>query len=389
MITSQLLVPCLALTLCGSQQSFGNLGSGAPITSGRRNHPFAAELAKYVHTRPFQILTLNQDTGIKSRKANTQPVSFAVQGGNSIGGTILDNSRRPVPDLHVELLDDVEKTIRRVRTDGVGRYEFTGLSIGTYYVRVQTYGTNLASQTARVTLVNVSLSPGRGRYHEELSFILKPADDERTKARTADPSTVFSQDVPESARKLYEEAVRTLEAGKDTDKAIEELNKAIKIFPAFYLALDRIGAEYVKQKQYEQSLNPLSKAIEVNPKGHTSLHTLGVAQYYLKRMDDSVESLRRAVSLAPTSVNSQFWLGIVLFRSGKMKEAEEPLKRAAGLGGNRIPDVHMFLAQIYSNSSRYKEAADELELFLKETPDAGDSHNIKALIIQLRAKAKK
>jgi regulator of sirC expression with transglutaminase-like and TPR domain len=71
-----------------------------------------------------------------------------------------------------------------------------------------------------------------------------------------------------------------------------------------------------------------------------------------------------------------------------MKEAEEPFKRAYQLGGKRIPDVHMFLAQIYSNSKRYKEAADELELFLNEAPDARDSQNIRALIAQLRAKAK-
>jgi regulator of sirC expression with transglutaminase-like and TPR domain len=48
----------------------------------------------------------------------------------------------------------------------------------------------------------------------------------------------------------------------------------------------------------------------------------------------------------------------------------------------------MALAQIYSNSNRYKEAADELEVYLKEAPDARDAERIKTLINQLRAKAK-
>jgi hypothetical protein len=48
----------------------------------------------------------------------------------------------------------------------------------------------------------------------------------------------------------------------------------------------------------------------------------------------------------------------------------------------------MHLAQMYSNDKRYKEAADELELFLKETPNARDAESIKNIIKQLRAKAK-
>ena len=51
-------------------------------------------------------------------------------------------------------------------------------------------------------------------------------------------------------------------------------------------------------------------------------------------------------------------------------------------------DVHMHLAQLHSNNKRYKEAADELEVFLKETPDARDAESIKNIIKQLRAKAR-
>src|SRR5262249_5324705 len=121
-------------------------------------------------------------------------------------------------------------------------------------------------------------------------------------------------------------------------------------------------------------------------KGNMSWYALGVAQYNLKNLNEAQESLMRSVTLAPNSANSQFWYGIVLFRSGKMKEAESPLKKAYELGGKQVADVHMYLAQIYSNSKRYREAADELELFLKET-DARDSEKIKGLIQQLRAKA--
>jgi len=311
------------------------------------------------------------------------------QSGNSIGGTVLDSSRRPVPEIYVELLDEVERSVQRTKTDGTGRYTFRGLSSGTYYVRVQTFGTTLVSQTTRVTVFSVSVAAGTGRGHEEVSFMLKTIDEEKPRSGPkSSPSMVFSQEVPEPARTLYEEAIQVLTDAKGSDQGIEGLKKALEIFPTYYQALERLGAEYVKQQQYSQAIQPLRKAIEVNPKGSVSFHTLGVAQYNLKRLNEAVDSLGRAVALAPNSANSQFWLGIVLFRSGKMAEAESPLTRAYQLAGKQIPDVHMYLAQIYSNTKRYKEAADELELFLKDAPDARDPQNIKALIAQLRAKAK-
>jgi regulator of sirC expression with transglutaminase-like and TPR domain len=74
-------------------------------------------------------------------------------------------------------------------------------------------------------------------------------------------------------------------------------------------------------------------------------------------------------------------------KTGKAADAEPHLKRAYEQGGKSIPtDVHMGLAQIYSGGKRYKEAADELELYLKETPDAGDAARIRQAIKQLREK---
>ena len=312
----------------------------------------------------------------------------ATAQGHSVGGIILDTSNRPLDKLQVELLDDVEATIKRTRTDGTGRYVFTGLTTGTFYIRVQTFGTNYVSQSLRISISSLSATSS-GRSYQEHSFVLKTADEEKSRGSSKSLALVFSQEVPEDARAIYEKAVEKLDAGKDVAGGIEELKRSIEIFPIYYLALERLGLEYVKQQEYDQALQVLHKAVDVNSKGHMSFYGLGVAQYNLKRTDESLDALRRAVSLAPNSANSQFWLGIVLFRSGKPTEAEEPFKRTYQLAGKLLPDVHMYLAQIYSNTNRYKEAADELELFLKEAPDAKDSENIKNIIAQLREKARK
>ena len=147
----------------------------------------------------------------------------------------------------------------------------------------------------------------------------------------------------------------------------------------------------MKLQQFEPAHETLTKAIEVNPNGASCRYALGVSQFYLKKLPEAIESLRRALQLAPDSPNAalaHFYLGLAYLNSGKAGDAEPHLKKAYQLGGNSIPsDVHMYLAKYYSDNKRYKEAADELELFLKLAPDARDAEKIKALIKQLRSKA--
>ena len=80
--------------------------------------------------------------------AGTNPSQvFIAQQVTSIGGHVSDDSRKPIPDLQVELLDDVNSVIARTKTDDSGLFSFRRLSTGTFQIRVQTYGTTFISQT--------------------------------------------------------------------------------------------------------------------------------------------------------------------------------------------------------------------------------------------------
>ena len=315
--------------------------------------------------------------GVVAAQANSPMTS-----GGSISGIVTDASRRPLTNIQIELLDVNERIISRARTAGSGRYTMGGLAQGDYYVRVNTQGTDYLPVSVRVPLYSIGVT-NSGRAYEEVNITLKP----RPGSAAAGGSPVFAQEVPEPARKLYEDAVTKLDGGKEADAGVQGLKQALDTFPTYYLALERLGSEYVKLKQYTQAVEVLTKAVEVNPKGSMSYNALGQAHFYLKQPDKAVESLKRAVDISPDSINAQLWLGIVLTRSGKHAEAEVPLKKALQLGGNQIPDVHMYLAQVYSNTKRYTEAADELETFLKVDPNA-NKEQINGLIKQLREKAK-
>jgi len=310
------------------------------------------------------------------------------QNRNAINGLITDTSNRPLNNIRVELLDDVEMAITQTYTDTTGRYSFKGLSTGTFIVKAHSDGTHL-EQSVRVSLY--AARAGGGAHYEQLDIALKTRDEAKGNSVPSNSGPAFAQEAPEDARKAYEQAVKQLENHKQTAQGIDLLKEAVKLFPTYFLALERLGVEYVKLQQYEQAHATLTKAIEVNPNGASCRYALGVSQFYLQKLPEAIESLRRALQLAPNSPNAalaHFYLGLAYLNSGKAGDAEPHLKKAYQLGGNSIPpDVHMRLAKYYSDDKRYKEAADELELFLKLAPDARDAEKIKALIKQLRAKA--
>jgi len=65
------------------------------------------------------------------------------QGRNSITGFVFGESRTPLAETYVQLLDELGTMISQVRTTGSGRYAFYGLSSGRFKVRVFPVGPDL------------------------------------------------------------------------------------------------------------------------------------------------------------------------------------------------------------------------------------------------------
>jgi len=304
-------------------------------------------------------------------------VSFQTN-SNSISGHVSNDQRVPLADVRVELLNEVDSVIRTVKTDGSGLFVFRKLSDGTFQVRVQTSGTNYVSQTKRVDLARPH---GFGAAFEELDFTLTTAG---KNSSTAKPGVVFVQDVPEPARKQYQKASELLEKANKRQEAFAALKSAIDIFPQYFDALEMLGTEQVKDAQYEAAIPLLTKALEINTRAYASCFALGVAQYNLKQLQPAIESFRRAISVNEKSINANLWLGIALRQTSRLDEAETYLKRADVLAESKLPDAHWQLALLFNQVKRYKEAADELEKFLKVQPDARDVELINKLIQRLR-----
>jgi cytochrome c-type biogenesis protein CcmH/NrfG len=309
-----------------------------------------------------------------------------VQSRNSISGFVFNESRRPIDQIYVELQSDTYNTLARTKTNGSGFYSFKGIPNGNFKVKILPYGSDYEEQTRDVALVSVSPVAGRGAISEQVDFYLRVKKNAGANGPLAAPGVVFAQNVPEAARKLYEEGIAFLRDKKEKE-GYEKLKSAIETFPDYFLALDRLGTEYVMRGSYRPAFVLLTKAIEINPRSFSSTFGLALANYRLGETDSAFKGFRRAAELYNESANAHLWLGITLQQRGKFTEAEAALIKADKLSKGESAEVQWQLARLYSEQKRYGEAADKLELFLKKTTDAAEAEKIKQTIVQLRQKA--
>lgn len=318
--------------------------------------------------------------------------SVLAQTGNRISGRVYGLERRPVPDLNVELLDDLGRMIARTLTSSAGSYQFSGLSDGAFVVRVYTFGTDYQEQENRVEIRNVTYTTSTGRVltggfeDAQSDFYLK-----LRKGVTPQNVALFVQEVPPEAKKLYDKALSDLD-DKKTPDGLAELRRAIEIFPKYYAALERLGTEYVRMgtpEGYQAAEIVLAAAVEVNPRAYKSWYGLAYARYSEKRYPEALAAAQKAVELNASSPDAVFLLGVILRHEKKYSDAEKQLLKAKELSNDNVPQVHWELALLYGNDlKRYDDAAKELKLYLKLRPEGKDADTIRKLIKDLEEKAK-
>lgn len=313
--------------------------------------------------------------------------SFALQikgqitdAGSTITGFVFDPGRRPIARVHVELINDVNGILQRMRTDESGRFVFRGVSQGRFQVRVLALGTIYEDQTQEVELSGMSASGRPIRDTIQRDFYLRL----RKSGPVSAAGTIFVQEIPEEAQTIYQRAVADLDRDRLED-GIAGLESSLRIFPSYYLALERLGLIYVTQQKYEKAAGVFTKAVAVNPRSFNCWYGLSVSRYELKQSDLAVEAAQKAVTLNSGSADAMLALGVSLRQAKRYEEAEKPLKQADKITKGLSPDVHWNLALLYAkNLNRFSDAADELELYLKTTPDTSQADNIKKLIKKYR-----
>ena len=301
-----------------------------------------------------------------------------------IRGYVRNSSGQAVGNVRVSLLDEYRQTLKTLFCDSTGRYEFRFIGRGVFFIRVDSLGTIYENTEQRIELT--SLSTSRIEEPVIVDIIIKA---KKNASPGGQPSTTFSQKVPEMAKKEYERGLNNLKNNK-ADLAIISFKLALESFADYYDALEQLGNLYVEQRDYQSAEPLLARAVEVNKNGWRAHYSLGIAQYNLNRRTDAAASLKRAVELNGDSANAYMWLGIVLAQTVESRtDAIKAFERVTQIAKDAVPEAYFYLGSLYSKNNQNKEAADALEHFLRLDPQTGDKDKLKKVIEQLRQKANK
>ena len=308
-------------------------------------------------------------------------------GGNHVisGKIFFPSGRRAEGTIQVKLQSFGAGEISTI-ADTSGAFSFTSLSPGNYTVVINA-GDDYEIARESVTIdsdLNLSrsgvvLNPGTRRYTVMVTLQAKA----NNHAKPAVVNAALAEVTPE-ARSLYEQALQLAKAG-DSTKAIEYLKSAVALFPKFPLALNELGVQYLKLRQANNAVEPLRSATVFSPDAATPKLNFGIALLETQKYNEAETQLRNALRIT-TTPTTHMYLGLTLSHLENYAEAEKELKAAIESGGNQLTIAHYYLGGLYWKISDYHRAVDELETYLRLTPEAPDAERVRGTIKQLRAR---
>ena len=334
---SALLVAVLAFSLSARAQG---VGSSRGLSGGDGNHTIQGRV----------FFPAGQSTATKVVKVNLETTS-------SMGGT---------------------STI----SDQDGAFRFNNLRPGRYAVVVD------AGKEYEAPRETVDIDPGQ-MGDKQLNIQL------RFKAG-ANPALAGA---PKEAVDLYEKGTAAAQKG-NSKSAVEFLGKAVAAYPNFSAALSDLGVQYMKLGQMDKAAETFEALLKLKPDDVIGHLDLGIALYNQstslfadKKVDESVQKasqaetqLREALRLKSPGPTAHYYLGMSLIKLRRYDEAQKELELAISNGGENLAQAHRYLGGLYQRAQKNKEAADELETYLKLDPKAPDVDRIKKMISDLRSK---
>ena len=300
-----------------------------------------------------------------------------------IEGYVYGSDSKPLPNIVISLQNQSHIQVSQDITTSDGRYQFTGIAAGTYYLIVKARENEFQSVSHQVELLDTSRG-GNIQSMERVDFTLKAVSG-RTDSNSAE--TVFAQAVPPEAENEYLVALKNLKKA-ERDQAIDHLKNAIKSFPTYYLALRQLGFLYLDVNGNQEAIQTFSETIKVNPKSADAHLGLGMAYVNLGEFQVGVAELETARSLDARLTKTYLYLGIAQIGLNNLDLAEQTLKQAYAIAGPvEGRSVHLYLASVYDKKKEYQKAVDELETYLRENPKAANAGNIRQAIQKLKAKS--
>ena len=323
----------------------------------------------------------------------TSTVAAHAQQDNMIRGKVRNSSGQNLRQMNVDLLTGNGSLINQTVTNNEGDFYFSGLTETGYVVAISSPLYQPVTER-----VDFSTRAGVGQPGETRSVELTLVPKES--ARLSPPRATFVQDVPPPARAAYERGLKAAKEGR-APAAIESLQEAVKLFPAYFDAHLMLGSELLKLNRLDEAIAMLEQARKVNSRDDRVYQMFGLVMMAQKKFQVAAAAFAEATRLNALDPQSFYSLAVALIEQTTLSDAQmskseararlELLEQAATnlthafeLSGKKLASVYLQFARIHERKGQRSLAANDLEQYLKSAPDAKNAVAIRETARKLR-----
>lgn len=327
--------------------------------------------------RSFRLLTLLAFlTGaVALRSQDSLGVgNFAIQ-----GAIMSEIVTVPASGVTVLLFKGDGTSVGQTRTDDTGKFQFRGLTKGTYEV--------VANVENRPPLREMVPMNTQNQIYQ-VYFYLRPRIAQKPESGSASTVNIAYLQLPQGVREDFDRAVQWTDEGK-YERSVKALRKVTVRQPGFAPAHNQLGINLYNLGKRQEAVAAFLQAITVDPQYSHALANAGKvfneSGDYLK----AIEFLKSGVTYDTSSALGFFQLGIAYYHLNSLQVSESYLKKALQLDLHRRYPVRLELANLYLKRGLSASASEHLKAFIEENPNAPQVTQAKQTLAKLLSSSAK
>ncbi|HXE74023.1 MAG TPA: tetratricopeptide repeat protein [Candidatus Xenobia bacterium] len=288
------------------------------------------------------------------------PLASRAQDGEISGNVWVAGSNQPPEGTVITLSSDAGEIIQQVTPQGGGRFQFSYLRRGVYYVTVRAPGYHDGTQRADLfTIKRMSL------FFTMVSKREKGAPQPPAEEAVVDERQLR---IPEKARKEFERGARDVIGERpNPESGLKHLRKAVELYPEYYEAYSLMGTAYMDLQKWPEAEEALRHSLKLNDRYAASYFALGAMYNRQSKPAEAAELLEKGLEIDANGWSGHLELAQSCLSLNQVQKAEDHARRAHELAP-KFALVHVVLANTLLRRQDLKAARQEYQHYLDSAP---------------------
>ena len=178
---------------------------------------------------------------------------------------------------------------------------------------------------------------------------------------------------PKDARKAYEKG-KELMGKKKWPEAQKEFEKATSSYEKYAVAWYELGVSYQAQGKVDDAKRCYAESMKADSKYVNPYAQMARLSAYERKWQETADYSDKLLKLNPYHSADVYFYGAVAYLNlNNLPTAEERAREALKMDPNhRLPKINQVLSVILSQKQDYPEAAANMRLYMKYSPEAND-----------------